>query len=240
MITNNKVENIDKNIGLINEPSKGIKRIDGHYISHEIRHLLHFEKGFFFTLKNLLLKPGKSIREFLFEDREKYVKPVLFLIFTAIIFTITLHLLNINLSFFNIDRIEPLKGKLRSKEIGEWTNSHIGYAQLIMGIFIAFWTNLFFRNYKYNIYEILVLLCYVLGEALFILCSFFFLANIFKSQYLATFGVAIYFAYIIWAIGQFFGEKKAINYVKSSFVYLLGNATYLSILILIAYLLKFV
>ena len=234
------MENREENIRTSLEPLKGLKRIDGHYISHEISHLLHFEKGFFFTLKNLLLKPGKSIREFLFEDREKYVKPVLFLIFTSVIFTITLHLLHSNFSFFNIDNIEPLKGKLRSKEIGEWTDSHIGYSQLLMGIFIAFWTKIFFKNYEYNIYEILILLSYVLGEALFILAGLILLAVIFKSGFLATFGVIIYFVYIIWAIGQFFGEKKAASYVKSSLAYFLGNVTYLGVLILIAYLLKFI
>jgi len=30
-----------------------LKRIDAHYIQHEIIHVLHFEKGFFIPLKNL-------------------------------------------------------------------------------------------------------------------------------------------------------------------------------------------
>ncbi|MGL4631706.1 MAG: DUF3667 domain-containing protein [Leadbetterella sp.] len=234
------MENREENIGTNLEPLKGLKRIDGHYVSHEISHLLHFEKGFFFTLKNLLLKPGKSIREFLLEDRQKYVKPILFLIVTSVIFTITLHSVDSNFSFFNIDNIEPLKGKLRSKEIGEWTDNHIGYSQLIMGIFIAYWIKIFFKNFKYNIYEILILLCYVLGEALFFLAVLILLAYIFKSGYLATFGVIFYFTYIIWAIGQFFGEKKVINYIKASLAYILGNVTYLGVLILIAYILKFI
>jgi hypothetical protein len=217
-----------------------LKRIDGQYISHEIQHILHFEKGFLFTLKNLLLKPGKSIREFLFEDRDKYVKPILFLIVMSVVFTFVIHLLHLkNFAFFNIDTIVELKGKLRSKEIGEWTNSHIGYAQLIMGIFIAFWINIFFRNFKYNFYEILIVLSYVLGEALLIFGTFLIAANIFKSNFIVTIGLIIYFLYIIWAIGQFFGEKKIINYIKSILVYFLGNLTYLAVLILIAYLLKF-
>ncbi|MFN3022060.1 DUF3667 domain-containing protein [Chryseobacterium sp. TY3] len=216
-----------------------LKRIDQQYISHEIQHLLHFDKGIFLTIKSLLIQPGKTIREFLFENRDKYVKPVLFLIVSAIIFSIILHLLHINLSFFNIDTMEILKGKIRSKEIGEWTNKNIGYAQLIMGIFIAFWIKLFFKSFKYNIYEILVLLSYVLGEALLIFGSFIIIANIFKSENIATIGVIIYFVYIVWAIGQFFGEKKIINYIKSIFAYFLGNVSYLIVLALIAYLLKF-
>ncbi|MFV0605500.1 MAG: DUF3667 domain-containing protein [Niabella sp.] len=229
----NLEENTDK-------PKLKLKRIDHHYISHEIQHLLHFDKGIFLTIKNLLIQPGKTIREFLFENREKYVKPILFLILSAIIFSLVTHLLHIKLSFFNIDTMEILKGKIRSKEIGEWANKNIGYAQLLMGVFIAFWIKLFYKKYHYNIYEILVLLSYVLGEALLIFGSFIFIANIFKSEPIATIGVIIYFLYIVWAIGQFFGEKELINYIKSIFVYLLGNISYLAVLVLIAYLLKFI
>ena len=234
------MENIEENIRTNLEPLKEPKRIDRHYISHEIQHLIHFDKGFLFTVKGLLTRPGKSVREFLLKDRTKYVKPVLFLIITSVIFTFTIHSLHIRFSFFNVDEIIPLKGKIRSKEIGEWTDSHSGYAQLIMGIFIAFWIKIFFNKFKYNIYEILVLLSFVLGEAVLILTFFTVSAQVFESGYLATFGIIIYFTYIIWAIGQFFGEKKAVNYVKSSLVYFLGNATYMGVLVLIAYLLTFI
>ena len=131
-------------------------------------------------------------------------------------------------------------GSRSAKEIGEWTNTNIGYAQLIMGIFIALWIKVFFRKFKYNIYEILVLLSYVLGEALFIFGCFIIIANVFNSEMIATIGIITYFIYIIWAIGQFFGERRFINYIKSIFVYVLGNASYLTVLILIAYLLTFI
>jgi hypothetical protein len=219
--------------------SAKLKRIDGHYISHEIQHLLHFEKGFSFTVKALLLRPGKAIREFLFEDRGKYIKPILFLIFTSVIFTFITHSLLPNLTFFNIDGIELLKGKIRAKEIGDWTDSHVGYAQLFMGFFIAFWIKIFYRKFKYSIYEILVLLSFVLGEAIMIITFFIVAAKVFKSQNLMSIGLLIYFVYIIWAIGQFFGEKKISNYIKSILVYFLGNLSYVVTLVLIAYLLKF-
>ena len=42
-----------------------LKRIDKHYISHEVFHLLHFEKAFFFTVKELFIRQGNSIRVFI-------------------------------------------------------------------------------------------------------------------------------------------------------------------------------
>lgn len=41
-----------------------LKRIDAHYIQHEIVHVLHFESGIFYTIKELLIRPGQNIRMF--------------------------------------------------------------------------------------------------------------------------------------------------------------------------------
>ena len=215
-----------------------LKRIDRRYISHEIEHVLHLDRGFFYTVRELMLRPGKAVREFLFEDRKKLVKPVLYLILCSVIFTIIIHLLHADVSLFNIDRISPLQGKIRSKEIGGWINNSLGYSQLLLGVFIAIWLKIFFKKQQYNIYEIVVLLSYILGEALLILLSVIILGNIFESQVIGSIGVGIYLFYIIWGIGQFFGEKKISNYIKSALTFVFGVSSYLVILIGIAYLLK--
>lgn len=222
----------------VNEINSELKRIDKQYLYTEIRSLFNLEKGLFLTVKNLLIKPGKTVREFILENRKKYVKPIIFLILVSIIFSFIINSLEINLSFFNIDKIEGLNGKIRSKEIGDWTQKNIGYSQLIMGVFIGFWIKLFFRKSNHNIYEIIILLSFILGEAFILLGTFILLAAIFNSPIIGVVGSFIYFIYIIWGIGQFFGEHKIINYLKSLLAYSLGNITYLTVLALLAFLLK--
>lgn len=217
-----------------------LRRIDKNYLYNEIQGVLNLEKGFLLTVKNLLIKPGKSVREFLFEDRKKYVKPILFLVFTSVIFSFLIKSLDISFNFFNIDTIKGLKGKLRSREIGAWTQGNLGYSQLIMGFFIGFWVKLLYRKSNYNLYEILVLLSYLLGEGFIILGFFILLATVLKGPIIGLIGIVIYFIYIIWGIGQFYGENQAKNYLKSFLAYFLGNATYLIALILLGYVLKFI
>lgn len=223
-----------------NEINPKLKKIDKNYLYNEIKSLLNLEKGFLFTVKNLLIKPGKSVREYIHENREKYVKPIIFLIFTSVIFSFMINTLDLNISFFNIDKIDGLKGKLQSKEIGDWTQNNLGYSQLIMGIFIGFWIKILFRKSNYNLYEILVLLSFILGEGFLIFGFFILLAGIFKSPIIGITGTFVYFIYIIWGVGQFYGEKQIKNYLKSFLSYSLGNATYLMVLTLLAYLLKFI
>lgn len=201
------------------QPSQ-LKRIDGHYIIHEIEHVLHFEKGILFTIRELLVNPGKNIRDFFAENRSRLVKPIIFIIVTSLIYSITSH-------FFHIE-----EGYVVAKGIKEstvtaiftWIQAHYGYANIIMGAFIALWLQLFFRKYGYNFFEILILLCFVMGMGMLIFAFFAFLQGVTHLNLMTAAGI-IGFAYCSWAIGEFFG-RKAINYFKAFWAYVLGYLTF--------------
>jgi Protein of unknown function (DUF3667) len=154
-------ENFCSNCG----QAANVKRIDKHYMSHEILHLLHFEKGFLFTVKALMTRPGQSIREFIVDNRHKHMKPVAYLIVTSLIYTLISH-------FFHADDINNSKVKLdfgKSSYVGiflHWMQTNVGYSNIIMGIFVALSVQLLFRKYKYNFFEIMTLLCFVMGQAM--------------------------------------------------------------------------
>lgn len=220
------------------EPKKEIKRIDGKYISHEIQHLLHFDKGFPFTLKELLTRPGKAVREYLRENREKYVKPIVFLVFSAVIYTFLIHLFHIDVLIFNIKGLGKTKWENdhNIEVINSWIDSHLGYSALIIGFFMALWTKIFFYKKGFNIFEIFVLLSYIFG-VFFISVLFFLLIGKLTGLFIiAQIGIYLVQVYFVWAIGQFFGEKNFLNYVKSLICLFLGIITYKYSLVLLAYL----
>ena len=47
---------------------KELKRIDKEYIISEIGSVLNFDKGILYTIKELLIRPGITIRKFIRED----------------------------------------------------------------------------------------------------------------------------------------------------------------------------
>ena len=57
-----------------------LKRIDGKYILSEIGSVFNFEKGILYTIRELLLRPGKNIQDFISKDRKRLVKPIVFII----------------------------------------------------------------------------------------------------------------------------------------------------------------
>jgi hypothetical protein len=206
-----------------------IKRIDNHYISHEIFHLLHFEKGFFYTAKMLITKPGEAIREFITLNRSKHMKPVAFLVLCSVLFTIVSHL-------FHADNLAPESGKILYSHsslgsVMNWVTTHYGYSNLICGLFYSLCVQLFFRKYKYNFFEITVLLCFVMGQGMLLLTieTFFFPLLGLNSYILIMFFISL--GYPTWAIGQFFDKTKVMSYIKSLLAYALGYVLFYVVLI---------
>jgi Protein of unknown function (DUF3667) len=205
-----------------------IKRIDGPYIVREIGQILNFERGILFTVRELLIRPGKNVRNFISENRSRLVKPIIFIIVTSLIYSLVNH-------FFHIeDGYEKFEETNQSTmgHIFKWVQGHYGYANIIMGTFFAFWTKLFFRKYNYNYFEILILLCFVIGIGMLIYSVFAIFKGLTHID-LMQIGSVVCFIYSVWAIGQFFDKSKFVSYVKAFFSLILGFLTFTLTAILI-------
>jgi hypothetical protein len=205
-----------------------LKRIDGHYITHEIEHILHFEKGIFYTIRELLLQPGDSVRHFLSENRSRLVKPIIFIVVTSLIYTLINHFFHIEDGYVKLDEAQ----KSTTGIIFKWIQDHYGYSNMIMGAFIAFWTKVFFNKYNYNFFETLILLCFVMGMGMLFFSVFAIFQGLTHIDLMPVAGV-LGIAYLTWAIGQFFDKKKAISYVKGFASYILGMISFMLIVILL-------
>ena len=218
--------------------AKSLKRIDKHYVSHELLHVLHFERGIFYSMKELLYRPGHSIREFIDQDRNKHMKPVPFLIVTSLIFTLVAHLLHAE-DIYN-DKEKLLFGDSTIGDIQHWVQTHYGYGNIVMGVFIAMWLALIFRKQKYNFFEIIILLCFVMGQGMILLTVETFFISLLNVQWYKIILTVIAIAYPTWAIGQFFGGSKILRYVKSFLAYMLGYLSFYAAIILVGLTVDFI
>ena len=188
---------------------KILKRIDGSYILSEIGSVLNFDKGIFYTIKELFVRPGENVREFIHNDRNRLVKPIIFIIVCSLIYTIAQQLLKFEDGYANADGF----GDSAVSNIFEWIQKNYGYTNILMSIFITGWIKLFFKKYKYNFFEIIILLCFVMGIGMLIYTAFGILESITKMKILQIGGI-IGIVYTSWAIGTFFDKSKKLNYLK--------------------------
>lgn len=208
-----------------------LKRINRHYIIHEIEHVLHFERGILYTIRELTINPGHNIQKYLSENRSRLVKPIIFIIITSLIYTILNQLFHIEDGFV-IYKETNVENPSAVGNIVKWVKGHYGYANIMMGIFISLWLKLFFRKSKFNFYEILIMLCFVQGMA-FLIYSFFVIIHGITHFNIMKIAGILGAVYSIWAIGQFYDKKKPASYLKGLIAYILGFITFWVLIFLI-------
>jgi hypothetical protein len=215
---------VDPYCGKCGQPAK-LKRIDRHYLTHEFTHLLHVEKGIVYSIRELSTRPGAAIRSFLLDVRTKLVKPIPFLVFSSLLYTVIAHL------FHADDLYTPEQKAMMNKTtvgaIQSWIQNHYGYANILSGVFYALSIKLFFRKQTFNFYEIVVMLCFVMGMQMILLTVMTFFFPLLGAKYYLLLMTVISFVYPVWAIGDFYGRGKVAVYVRAFFAYLVGNIMWL-------------
>ncbi len=69
-----------------------IHKLNMHFIGHDLQHgLFHFDNGIFYTIKQLLTRPGHTIREFIDGKRVKHFKPLSLVVVLATLYGLLYH-----------------------------------------------------------------------------------------------------------------------------------------------------
>ncbi len=202
-----------------------LTRVDGRYILSEIGSVLNFQKGILYTIKELLLRPRHNIRAFISEDRNRLVKPIMFILITSLIYTVVVGIFHFEDGFID-GAADALENKASvTLAIMKWVQGNYGYANIMMAVFIGLWLKLLFRKYPFNIFEILILLCFVIGIGMLIYSAFGIVQGLTNIPLMPA-GVIVAFVYTTFAIGQFFEKRKLISYIKALFAYILGMISF--------------
>lgn len=173
-----------------------------HVFQHDFIHgIFHFDKGFFFTLKELFTRPGHSIREYVQGKRVKhfnYFSTIILLLAIGYFLKKWAHL---DASVFYDDKTE-IEGAL--KVLKEYSKITIFLPIPI----IALLSYLLFRKSKQNYTENLVLnlylLCGTLAISFILLICMIFSANIDFLFFVNNFLTVLTFLYVIIFYYQYF------------------------------------
>lgn len=195
-------------------------RIDKAYVVNEVRSVLNVERGILFTVKELILRPGENIRLFLYEDRSRLVKPLIFLVVCSLIYTVLMQIFDVKVDFIPASEVGGKDSAIWP--MITWVLNNLGYSNIILSFFIAPWLALFFRQQDINFFELLVLLCFVMGVGMLIFTCFGLL-NVVISANLDGLSSIVGFIYCAWAIGQFFVGNRYVNFLKALISYIFGS-----------------
>ncbi|WP_417265341.1 DUF3667 domain-containing protein [Brumimicrobium sp.] len=183
-----------------------VRKINYKYILEEIPNsLLQINHGFLYTVKELFLRPGHSLREFMQGKRKSHYKPLAFLLITSALYSLIKYLLNTPevLDLYFEGESENFK---YLESITVWIRENETYSTLIFLPFFALASYLAFLKFKYNYFEHFVLNMYIVGQKLLI--QTFFLLVPFENNIIEYLSFIIPIGFSFWTYTQFFNHIK--------------------------------
>lgn len=143
---------------------KKYKRIDKKYLWDEIQYtLLHTNKGFLYSVKNILRNPGKTAKDFIDGNRVNHYKPILLIfVLSGIAAFISYKILNFNEmmnAFYS-------QNQINSKAMVDAMSLLSSYSSILMLLLIPFFsiaTKIAFSKWGNNYYEHIVINAYILS-----------------------------------------------------------------------------
>ncbi|HVM89910.1 MAG TPA: DUF3667 domain-containing protein [Puia sp.] len=187
-------------------------RLNMHHIWHDLQHgLFHFDNGIFYTVKQLLKRPGHTIREFINGKRVGHFKPLSFVVILATVYGLLYHYFIGNI--FNVKPTQTGDGLLSAYEkVIHWTTNHFAYATLLLTITTTIASYLVFWRQGYHFAEHFVLNAYYRGLVLVIVLLFlpvFYLLYKEGKEWLTIYAAILQiidFVLMYWCYTQFFNK----------------------------------
>ena len=189
----------------------GFRRIDAKYVRNEIPNsIFQLDRGFLFTVKELFLRPGHSIREFLEGRRKSHYKPFAYLIVTFTLYSLSAYLMErgtyIDDLLFGFKTRMADNGQSTDVPTLDWISKNQVYVTLLILPVFSLASYLAFIRSSYNYFEHLVLNLYITGQQMVIYLFLVFV--FFEDNFMAGIPTLIGFLYSLWVYHQFFDNKR--------------------------------
>lgn len=193
-------------------------RIDAGFLWEDIQHgILHYDKGIIYTTKQLFLKPGYVIKDYIQGKRVHHFRPISLTIVLATLYVLVYHLTKID---FTAQESE------NSKFIfNEFLGHYSWFVFLTIPIF-AWTTGLFFKYNEYNFWEYFIFEAFKASQRLIVHILFLPIIMLINdasvTEFIIKLLVFVDFTLIFWTNVQFFNKlPKSKVFLKSLFGYLI-------------------
>lgn len=196
--------------------SASVQKINFTHLLYEIPHgIFQINRGIFFTIKELFIRPGITVREYLEGKRKQHFKPLAFVFLMCTIYAFLAYFTDH--STFIRDAVTGFmeggksSDKNKSYTILIWLADHFAYATLLLLPFFSLASYIFFFKSKYNYVEHLVLNMFLTGQQVLIYvlfsCLHFFFHGIDDFVQGISFFASILLTFRMFF--QFFATKNA-------------------------------
>lgn len=204
--------------------------------------IFQIDRGFFFSIKELFLRPGHSIKEYINGKRKNHFKPVAYALTLSTIYFLLSQLVESN-TFIN-DAITGFSNVSNGSEIDSrqletltWFAENYAYSMLLLLPMYTLVSYVAFLGSGFNYLEHFVLNAYITGQQA-ILYSISSILSLFTDSVdiLASFTLLISVSYAFFVFLQFFSEQSRLTVIMRS---ILSYVLYFVMLPLVLFIILF-
>lgn len=195
---------------------------------HEVSHsLFQINKGFFFTFKELTVRPGNSLREFLAGKRKSHFKPIAYLLTLSTIYLFTTQVTNQNTLIDDLvagwmNGATERNSNIEIPKIASWFLTNYAYTTLLLLPIFSLASYISFHTFQKTYLEHVVINSYITGHQAFVYTLFALSETVINSQIMETFAAAVAVSFTYWVYWHFFSEgNRTMNLVRSTMTYLI-------------------
>jgi hypothetical protein len=204
-----------------------IKRLEVKTIFHDITHgILHWENSILKTFRQMLLKPGDTVKYYISWQRKTLVKPFTYFIFIQTIYVLLFHSFKEQFYAFmklNINTADATPTEM--EHVQHMINSYINYLNYFMPVFFALFFYLFYKKKTgVNFAESIAISFYWIGTTMVFSIIIMLLSLIDIRIWDAR--IPINFIFLIFAVMQFSKGTKFKEILKSLLILFLTNVSY--------------
>jgi hypothetical protein len=204
-------------------------KINAHFLWHDIQHgLLHFDNGIPYSIKQLFIRPGHSIREFIEGKRVRHFKPLSLITVLAALYGFLYHYFQINLFQSSAESGIDLG------DFNEWMATHFAWVTIATIPIYTMGTYIVFRKQGYNFFELFVLNTFKASQRLSVqILAFPILLYLNSKHHAEKFSSITYLLGIIlilWTNIQFFNRMSR---TKAFFLTILSHLIFLVVFTII-------
>lgn len=184
----------------------------------------NIHKGFFFTLWNLFIKPGKVAQAYISGKRKSYINPTRFMVIGLALQTFidywfkTPEIIKQDDYFYFSFLSEAMNTSMEIWNV-KLAVEYILLANLFNIVLFPFLLYLVFKPLKYNYTELLSTSFYFISTILFIVMPFLFITKVLLNIYVTKEVIIIVFtSYLFWSYLSFFTSMKFSQRILRFFV----------------------
>tara|TARA_Y100001935_G_scaffold121525_1_gene100546 strand:+ start:9593 stop:10342 length:750 start_codon:yes stop_codon:yes gene_type:complete len=221
-------EDVDGNYCSHCGQSAGVEKITLSTLAHEIStSIFQLDRGFFFTLKELFVRPGASIRDYLNGKRKQHFKPIAYVLTLSTVYFLISKLTGQNTWMGDI--ITGIShGAMESEKdlmiysFLSWFSDNFAYTTLLLLPVYSLTSYVSFKRFGINYPEHVILNSYIIGQQAIIYTLFAFIRLISDHEIFEMLSFIFSFLYAIRVFYAFFEEgNRLVNILRSVSTYLL-------------------